>query len=105
MAGEWSSLHQGQAPRTPKPKLPPCHHPGVTQTPWSWLQRDGTKHSNPTSSPSRRCLGGSAVGRLTSAQGMILESWDRVPHWAPCMEPASPPACVSAPLSVSFMNK
>ena len=28
---------------------------------------------------------------------------DRVPRWAPCMEPASPSACVSA--SLSLMNK
>ena len=34
------------------------------------------------------------------AQGVILESWDRVPHGAPCMEPASPSACVSASLSL-----
>ena len=27
--------------------------------------------------------------------------WDRVPHWAPHMEPASPSACVSAFLCVS----
>ena len=50
-------------------------------------------------------LGGSAVERLPSAQGLILESWDRVPHQAPYMEPASPSACVSAPLSVFLMNK
>ena len=35
-----------------------------------------------------------------SAQGVILESWDQVPRWAACMEPASLPACVSASLSV-----
>ena len=35
-----------------------------------------------------------------AAWGVILESWDRVPHQAPCMEPASP----SASQSVS-MNK
>ena len=29
------------------------------------------------------CLGGSAAERLPSAQGVILESWDRVPRWAP----------------------
>ena len=49
-------------------------------------------------------LGGSVVERLTSAQGMILESWDQVPHLAPQGEPASPSACVSASLSVSLMN-
>ena len=35
-------------------------------------------------------LGGSAVWRLPLAQGVILESWDRVPCRAPGMEPASP---------------
>ena len=45
-------------------------------------------------------LGGSAVERLPSTQGEILEFWDRVPHRAPCMEPASPSACVSASLSL-----
>ena len=45
-------------------------------------------------------LGGSAVEHLPSAQGVILESWDQVPHPAPCMEPASPSACVSASLSL-----
>ena len=46
---------------------------------------------------------------LPSAQGRILETQDRVPHQAPCMEPASPSACVSASLwgilSVSLMSK
>ena len=36
---------------------------------------------------------------LPLAQGVILESWDRVQHRAPCMEPASPSACVFASLS------
>ena len=41
-----------------------------------------------------------------SAQGVILETQDRVPRWAPCMGPASPSACVSASLlSVSLMNE
>ena len=48
--------------------------------------------------------GGSAVERLPSAQGVIPGSWDRGPHWAPGMEPASPSACVSASLSASLMN-
>ena len=46
------------------------------------------------------CLGGSAVEHLPSPQGVILETQDWVPHRAPCMEPASPSACVSASLSV-----
>ena len=45
------------------------------------------------------CLGGSAVERPPSAQGVILETRDRVPRRAPCMEPASPFAYVSACLS------
>ena len=47
-------------------------------------------------------LGGSAVWCLPLAQGAILESQDRVPHQAPGMEPASPSACISAPLSLSL---
>ena len=35
-----------------------------------------------------------------SAQGVILEILDPVPRRAPCMEPASPSACVSASLSL-----
>ena len=55
---------------------------------------------------SNKRFGGSldslAVWHLPSAQGMVLESRDRVPHRAPCMEPASPSACVSASLSLPF---
>ena len=51
------------------------------------------------------CLGGSVVECLPLAQGMISASWDRVLHQAPCREPASPSACVSASLSMSLMNK
>ena len=46
------------------------------------------------------CLGGSAVKCLPSAQGMILESRDRVPCHSPCMEPAFPSAYVSTSLYV-----
>ena len=41
------------------------------------------------------CLGGSAV------EVMILQSQDQVLHRAPCMDPASPFACVSASLCLS----
>ena len=37
-----------------------------------------------------------------AAQGVILETRDQVPRQAPCMEPASPSACVSASLSLSL---
>ena len=37
-----------------------------------------------------------------SAQGMILETRDRVPRRAPCMEPASPSTCVSASLFLAL---
>ena len=36
-----------------------------------------------------------------STQGMILETQDGVPYRAPCMEPTSPSAFVSASLSLS----
>ena len=50
-------------------------------------------------------LGGSVVEHLPLAQGMILESWDRVPHWAPCVQPASPSACVSASVCVCVSHE
>ena len=45
-------------------------------------------------------LGGSVVELLPSAQGVIPESWDPVLHLAPCENPASPSAYVSASLSM-----
>ena len=45
--------------------------------------------------------GGSAgLLALPPAQGVIPEIRDRVPHQTPCMEPASPSACVFASLSL-----
>ena len=49
--------------------------------------------------------GGSVVEHLPLDQGVIPGSQDRVPHWAPRREPASPSACVSASQCVSLMNK
>ena len=46
-------------------------------------------------------VGGSE--HLPSAQGMIPGFWDRIPHQAPCREPASPSACLS--LCLSWINK
>ena len=40
-----------------------------------------------------------------SAQGLILETWDRVPRQAPCMKPASPSACVSASVCVCVSHE
>lgn len=48
-------------------------------------------------------LGGSVVEYLPLAQFMIQGFWDRVLHWTPQMEPASP--FVSASLSLSLINK
>ena len=45
--------------------------------------------------------GGSVVEHLPLAQGVIPGVLDRIPHWAPCEEPAY----VSASLCVSFTNK
>ena len=39
---------------------------------------------------------------LPAAQGVILETLDRVPRQALCMMPAFPSACVSASLSLSL---
>ena len=46
-------------------------------------------------------LGGSVAERLPLAQGVILESWDRVLYQAPWGAPASPCAYVSASVHVS----
>ena len=67
----------------------------------TWEEKLGTSGRN----TDEGCLGGSAVEPLPLAQGVILESWDGDPHWAPHMEPVSPSACVSASLCVSLMNK
>ena len=45
------------------------------------------------------------LSSLPSAQGVIPGSWDRVPHQAAHRGPASPSACVSAFLCVSWINK
>ena len=46
-------------------------------------------------------LGGSVVEHLPPAQAVTPGSWERVPHRAPHMEPASPSACVLASLCLS----
>ena len=66
------------------------------------LSHPGVPHCVCTLKPGRGgCLGSSVVGRLPLAQGLILESEDRVPHWAPHIEPASPSAYVSASVCLS----
>ena len=61
----------------------------------------GTQTFSPKSGSSGS-LGGSEVEHLPLAQGVILESWDQFLHWAPCMEPAYPSACVSVSVSLSL---
>ena len=51
------------------------------------------------------CQGGSAVVHLSLAEGVVLELQDRVPHRAPCMEPASPSAYDSACLSLCVSHE
>ena len=50
-------------------------------------------------------LGGSVVGRLPSAQVVIPETWDHVPHRAPCIEPVSPSAYVSDSLTLCVFHE
>ena len=53
----------------------------------------------------RKPVRGHLGEHLPLTQGVILEFRNRVPHRAPCMEPASTSACAYASLSVSLMNK
>ena len=46
-------------------------------------------------------LGGAAVWRLPLAQGAILETWDRIPRWAPGTWSLLLPLPVSLPLSLT----
>ena len=60
------------------------------------------KDGNTLEGDFRGRLGGSAVQCLPLAQGVILESQDRVLYlasWASCMEPASPSASVYVSVS------
>ena len=82
-------------------KQAPCREPDVGLDPRSPGSRRGKKAgAKPLGHP-----GGSVVEHLPLAQDVILDSWDRVPHRAPCMEPAFPSAYVSSSLSVSLVNK
>ena len=47
-------------------------------------------------------LGGAAVWRLPLAQGVILETRDRIPRWAPGAWSLLLPLPVSLPLSLSL---
>ena len=47
------------------------------------------------------CLGGSVVEHLPLAQGMILGSWDWIPHQGPRREPSSLSACFCLSLCAS----
>ena len=48
--------------------------------------------------------GCSAVGCLPLAQGVVPASWDQVARRAPCVEPASPSAYISASLCVCIFQ-
>ena len=65
----------------------------------------GVKAQQSKELPIRGHLGGSVVECLPLALVVIPGSWDRVPYQAPCREPASPSAYVSASLCVFLMNK
>ena len=89
-------------------------------TGWAWVAGDRMPYPSLPFSPnemsasqikSADCpeapgwLSGLSIQLLLSAQVTVSGSWDRVPHRAPCREPASPSAYVSASLSVSLMDK
>ena len=85
----WGTTHRVHLPTAPhstspvRPRL--CLWPAPKTSVVTHISKDWLGHP-----------GGSAVEPLPSAQGVIPGSWDQVPHPAPCIESASPSACVSA---------
>ena len=59
----------------------------------------------PSKLSSKRVGWGYQGGLVVEHLSVILGSWDRVLHPAPCREPTSPSACVSASLVVTLMNE
>ena len=86
----------------PAPQMPP---PRTQQHTWSIGFKRPTRRWRPVSTEvvigtqEMGAPGGSAVERRPSAQGVIPRSWDS--HRAPRRKPASPSACVSAPVSLT----
>lgn len=66
-----------------------------TVTQWEKLQNSGSSSSNRTHQAGQSRWHSGLVP--PAAQGVILETLDRVPPQALCMMPASPSACVSEP--------
>ena len=102
---------EDEGPRSPVSEEPPRSGSGSTEAKLSPREEEELDPRIQVRRARGGHLGGSAAIRLPLAQGVILESWDRVPHpapesWdqvppqAPYMEPASPSACVSASLSL-----
>ena len=72
----------------------------------------GTSHPHPKTQHGLKMVLGGIPGWLSGlapafgpGRDVILESQDGVLHQAPCVEPASPSACISVSLCVSLMNK
>ena len=63
----------------------------------SWKTKRNKRHSNWTGKGQPGWLSGLV---LPAAHGVILETQDRVPRGASCMEPISPSACLCASLSL-----
>ena len=84
--------------------------PGLQDHDLSWMEADAQPRSHP-GVPAVRILTRADEGSPGgSAQGLVLETRDRVPCGAPCMEPASPsapptPVCVSHELINKILKK
>ena len=63
------------------------------------------KNSNNNLKKKRGRVLGSAVELMSSALGLILDSWYGVPCQALCMEPVFPRVCAPASLCVSPLNE
>ena len=73
----------------------------MTHWPWEGMPKSGSGLYS-LLEPVKGSLGGAAVWRLPLAQGAILETRDRIPHWAPGAWSLLLPLPVSLRLSLSL---
>ena len=100
-AGEFANVCDGHGDGVPRDRMKSFGEDFSSLEPCEASVSNHTRNTSTKTDPWAGRLGGSVVERLLSVQGLIPGSRDRVPHWAPCEETASPSAYVSVSLSLS----